>query len=187
MSTAHGASAHSNVPAGGAAAGDYTGYLIKLTVISTLGGLLFGYDTGVISGALPFLKADLGLSDVQEASVVSSLLFGAMIGALIGGKLSDVLGRKGALRFCAVVFFLGALGSALAPSFAVMLPARIVLGIAVGAAAATVPVYLAEMAPPHRRGRMVTINELMIVTGQLLAFAINALINALFQGQSVWR
>jgi MFS transporter, SP family, major inositol transporter len=187
MSTAHGPSAHSNVPADGAAPGEFTGYLIKLTVISTLGGLLFGYDTGVISGALPFLKADLNLSDVQEASVVSSLLFGAMIGALIGGKLSDVLGRKGALRFCAILFFFGALGSALAPSFGVMLPARIVLGIAVGAAAATVPVYLAEMAPAHRRGRMVTINELMIVSGQLLAFAINALINALFGGQSVWR
>src|SRR5215217_8718303 len=187
MSTAHGPSADSNVPAGGVATRDYTGYLVKLTVISTLGGLLFGYDTGVISGALPFLKADLNLSDVQEASVVSSLLFGAMIGALIGGKLSDVLGRKGALRFCAIVFFLGALGSALAPSFGVMLPARIVLGIAVGAAAATVPVYLAEMAPAHRRGRMVTINELMIVGGQLLAFAINALIDALFGGQSVWR
>jgi major inositol transporter-like SP family MFS transporter len=187
MSTAHGSGAHSNVPAGRVANGEFTSYLIKLTVISTLGGLLFGYDTGVISGALPFLKADLKLSDVQEASVVSSLLFGAMIGALIGGKLSDVLGRKGALRFCAILFFFGALGSALAPSFGVMLPARIVLGIAVGAAAATVPVYLAEMAPAHRRGRMVTINELMIVSGQLLAFAINALINALFHGQSVWR
>ena len=156
MATAHGASAQSNIPAGDDSG--YTGYLIKLTVISTLGGLLFGYDTGVISGALPFLKEDLQLSSVQEASVVSSLLFGAMIGALIGGKLSDVLGRKGALRFCAIVFFVGALGSALAPSFAVMLPARIILGIAVGAAAATVPVYLAEMAPAHRRGRMVTIN-----------------------------
>jgi major inositol transporter-like SP family MFS transporter len=181
--SAHGAS----VPASGTTSGEYTGYLIKLTVISTLGGLLFGYDTGVISGALPFLKKDLNLSDLQEASVVSALLFGAMIGALIGGKLSDALGRKGALRFCAVVFFLGALGTSLAPSFGVMLPARIILGIAVGAAAATVPVYLAEMAPAHRRGRMVTINELMIVGGQFLAFAINALINSLFGGASVWR
>jgi major inositol transporter-like SP family MFS transporter len=169
------------------ASGGRAGYLIKLTVISTLGGLLFGYDTGVISGALPYLKKDLGLSSVQEASVVSSLLFGAMIGALIGGKLSDALGRKGSLRVCAVLFFFGALGSALAPSYAVMLPARIVLGIAVGAAAATVPVYLAEMAPAHRRGRMVTINELMIVGGQFLAFTINAIINAVFGGQSVWR
>jgi MFS transporter, SP family, major inositol transporter len=165
----------------------YTGYLVKLTVISTLGGLLFGYDTGVISGALPFMREDLNLSDLQEATVVSSLLFGAMIGALIGGKLSDVLGRKGGLRVCAVLFFFGALGTSLAPSFAAMVPARILLGIAVGAAAAVVPVYLAEMAPAHRRGRMVTINELMIVGGQFLAFAINALIDSLFGGQSVWR
>src|SRR2546421_9231532 len=69
------------------------GYLVKLTVISTLGGLLFGYDTSVVSGALPFLKADLKLSSVQEATVVSSLLFGAMIGSLIGGKLADAWGR----------------------------------------------------------------------------------------------
>src|SRR3954452_4567111 len=158
---------------GSPTSGGRNSYLIKLTVISTLGGLLFGYDTGVISGALPFLKKDLNLSSIQEATVVSSLLFGAMIGALIGGKLSDVLGRKGGLRVCSVLFFFGALGSALAPSYSVMLPARILLGIAVGAAAATVPVYLAEMAPANRRGRMVTINELMIVSGQFLAFTIN--------------
>src|SRR3954469_21073998 len=187
MVSGHGGSTRSDVSSGSAPTGGRAGYLIKLTVISTLGGLLFGYDTGVISGALPYLKKDLGLSSVQEASVVSSLLFGAMIGALIGGKLSDALGRKGSLRVCAVLFFFGALGSALAPSYAVMLPARIVLGIAVGAAAATVPVYLAEMAPAHRRGRMVTINELMIVGGQFLAFTINAIINAVFGGQSVWR
>jgi hypothetical protein len=122
VSTAHGSSAHSNVPASEVASGEYTGYLIKLTVISTLGGLLFGYDTGVISGALPFLKEDLNLSSVQEASVVSSLLFGAMIGALIGGKLSDFLGRKGALRFCAIVILESAgLGTsaALVPTIAV--------------------------------------------------------------------
>jgi MFS transporter, SP family, major inositol transporter len=186
MSSAHGGSGQSEARAS-AANGTYNAYLVKLTVISTLGGLLFGYDTGVISGALPFLKADLNLSDLQEATVVSSLLFGAMIGALIGGKLSDALGRKGALRFCAILFFFGAMGTALAPSFAVMVPARIILGIAVGAAAATVPVYLAEMAPAHKRGRMVTINELMIVGGQFLAFAINAVINAAFGGPSVWR
>lgn len=107
---------------GSAASGGRAGYLIKPTVISTLGGLLFGYDTGVFSGALPYLKDDLGLSGVEEASVVSSLLFGAMIGALIGGKLSDVLGRKGSLRVCSVLFFFGALRSALAPSYAVMAP-----------------------------------------------------------------
>ena len=187
MSSGHESRTASGVSSGSVPSGGRTGYLVKLTVISTLGGLLFGYDTGVISGALPYLKEDLELSSVQEATVVSSLLFGAMIGALVGGKLSDVLGRKGSLRVCAILFFFGALGSALAPSYGVMLPARIVLGVAVGAAAATVPVYLAEMAPAHRRGRMVTINELMIVGGQFLAFTINAIIDAAFGGQSVWR
>jgi major inositol transporter-like SP family MFS transporter len=167
--------------------GTNTGFLVKLTVISTLGGLLFGYDTGVISGALPFLVEDLDLSTLQEATVVSSLLFGAMFGALIGGKMADALGRKRALMVNAVLFFFGALGAAFAPSFEIMVFARIVLGIAVGSAAAVVPLFLAEMAPVHRRGRMVTINELMIVGGQLLAFSINAIIDAIWGGADVWR
>ena len=141
----------------------------------------------MISGALPFMKADLGLTDVEEATVVSSLLFGAMIGSLIGGKLADAVGRKRSMLLCAVLFFLGAIGTATAPSFAVMVPARIILGIAVGAAAATVPLYLAEMAPVHGRGRMVTINELMIVGGQFLAFLINAIIASLVSDAHVWR
>jgi major inositol transporter-like SP family MFS transporter len=167
--------------------GGNTGFLIKLTIISTLGGLLFGYDTGVISGALPFLVEDLGLNTVQEATVVSSLLFGAMFGALSGGKLADRLGRKRTLLTCAVLFFIGGLGAAAAPTFEVMVAARIVLGLAVGAASATVPMFLAEMAPTHRRGRMVTINELMIVGGQFLAFSINALIDGVWGGADVWR
>jgi major inositol transporter-like SP family MFS transporter len=180
---------HAGGSRSGAAAqsGRRSGFLIKLTVISTLGGLLFGYDTGVISGALPFLVEDLKLSTVQEATVVSSLLFGAMFGALIGGKMADGLGRKGALRVCSIMFFFGAIGAATAPSFGVMVAARILLGLAVGAAAATVPLFLAEMAPVHRRGRMVTINELMIVGGQFLAFAINAIIDRIWGGADVWR
>jgi major inositol transporter-like SP family MFS transporter len=147
-------------------------FLVKLTVISTLGGLLFGYDTGVISGALLYMKADLHLTTFTEAVVVSSLLFpGAACGALLGGKLSDKLGRKGSLLVCAGLFFVGALVCATAPNVEVMVTGRILLGFGVGAAAATCPLYLAEMAPADRRGRMVTINELMIVTGQFLAFA----------------
>src|SRR6266568_20666 len=107
-------------PVGVSDSGNRSGFLIKLTIISTLGGLLFGYDTGVISGALPFIKEELHLSTLQEATVVSSLLFGAMFGALIGGKMADFLGRKGALRVCAVTFFVGALGACLAPSFGIM-------------------------------------------------------------------
>src|SRR4051812_532255 len=163
-------------------------FLVKLTVISTLGGLLFGYDTGVISGALLYMKDDLNLTTFSEAVVVSSLLFpGAAFGALLGGKLADTLGRKGSLLVCACLFFVGAVICATAPNVYVMTGGRILLGFGVGAAAATCPLYLAEMAPADRRGRMVTINELMIVTGQFLAFAMNALLDALIKDPHVWR
>lgn len=164
------------------------GFLIKLTIISTLGGLLFGYDTGVISGALLYMRDDLAMSTSQEAWVVSALLFpGAAFGALLGGRISDALGRKRSLIVCAIIFFFGALFCAIAPTVALMIAARILLGFGVGAAAVSCPLYLAEMAPAEKRGRMVTINELMIVTGQMLAFMINALLAVLIADAHVWR
>ncbi|MBU8821532.1 sugar porter family MFS transporter [Mycolicibacterium goodii] len=163
-------------------------FLTKLTVIATLGGLLFGYDTGVISGALLYMKDDLALSPFGEATVVSSLLFpGAAFGALFGGRVADRIGRKRSLLVCAMLFLAGALACALAPNVQIMVAARIVLGLGVGAAAVTCPLYLAEMAPADRRGRMVTINELMIVTGQMLAFVTNALLDHLIHDPHVWR
>jgi major inositol transporter-like SP family MFS transporter len=163
-------------------------FLTKLTVIATLGGLLFGYDTGVISGALLYMKDDLALSSFGEATVVSSLLFpGAAFGALFGGRVADRVGRKRTLLICAGLFLVGALGCALAPNVGIMVAARIILGLGVGAAAVTCPLYLAEMAPADRRGRMVTINELMIVTGQMLAFAMNALLDRVIHDPNVWR
>src|SRR3954465_5834928 len=162
-------------------------FLLRITIISTLGGLLFGYDTGVISGALLYMRDDLNLTTGWEGFVVSSLLIGAAFGALIGGRLADGLGRKRGLMICAALFFCGAVGTATAPSLAPMIFARIVLGLAVGAASATVPLFLAEMAPANRRGRIVTINELMIVTGQMLAFIVNAGLDRWYDGPSVWR
>ncbi|WES64360.1 sugar porter family MFS transporter [Microbacter sp. GSS18] len=164
------------------------GFLVKLTIISTLGGLLFGYDTGVISGALLYMRDDLAMNAVEEAWVVSSLLFpGAAFGALLGGRIADALGRKKALIVCALIFFVGAVLCAIAPNVEIMVGARILLGFGVGAAAVSAPLYLAEMAPAEKRGRMVTINELMIVTGQMLAFAINALLAVTIEGAHVWR
>jgi major inositol transporter-like SP family MFS transporter len=187
MDSTRGRSATSS-NAGTSSSGAHNRFLIKLTVISTLGGLLFGYDTGVISGALLSLRADLHLTTFTEAVVVSSLLFpGAALGALLGGKLADKLGRKGSLLVCAGLFLVGALICSTAPNVEVMVVGRILLGFGVGAAAVTCPLYLAEMAPAHRRGRMVTINELMIVTGQFLAFAMNALLDALIKDPHVWR
>src|SRR5919202_932580 len=186
-SHAHG-SGHSPRTAGGAGRSSaHNRFLVKLTVISTLGGLLFGYDTGVISGALLYMRDDLQLTSFWEGFVVSSLLFAAAFGALGGGRVADALGRKRSLMVCAVLFLLGALGSATAPSLAPMILARIVLGLAVGSASATVPMFLAEMAPAGRRGRIVTINELMIVTGQMIAFIVNAGLDRWYSGPSVWR
>ncbi|MGW3729938.1 sugar porter family MFS transporter [Streptomyces sp. NPDC000851] len=159
-----------------------------ITVIATFGGLLFGYDTGVINGALPYMTDDLGLTAVTEGMVTSSLLLGAALGAVAGGRMSDQRGRRRTILALAVLFFVGALGCTLAPTTEVMVVARFVLGLAVGGASVTVPVYLAEVSPAERRGALVTRNELMIVSGQLLAFTSNAII-ARVGGESggVWR
>jgi major inositol transporter-like SP family MFS transporter len=159
-----------------------------ITVVATFGGLLFGYDTGVINGALPYMTDDLGLTAVTEGMVTSSLLLGAALGAITGGRLSDARGRRRTILTLAVIFFIGALGCTLAPNVAIMVVARFVLGLAVGGASVTVPVYLAEVSPAERRGALVTRNELMIVSGQLLAFTSNAII-ARVGGESdgVWR
>ncbi|NKY09817.1 sugar porter family MFS transporter [Cellulomonas hominis] len=159
-----------------------------ITVVATFGGLLFGYDTGVINGALDPMVADLGLTPATEGLVTSSLLVGAALGALVCGRLADRLGRRRTLVVLAVVFFLGALGSVVAPSFEVMVPMRLVLGAAVGGASVTVPVYLAELAPTERRGAITGRNEIAIVVGQLAAFVVNAVIGTLWSDHpGVWR
>lgn len=159
-----------------------------VTIVATFGGLLFGYDTGVINGALPYMTDDLGLTPVTEGMVTSSLLLGAALGAVAGGRLSDARGRRRTILTLAVLFFVGALACTLAPTTVVMVLARFVLGLAVGGASVTVPVYLAEISPAERRGALVTRNELMVVSGQLLAFTSNAVI-ARVGGESggVWR
>ncbi|AFJ60671.1 MULTISPECIES: sugar porter family MFS transporter [Bacillus] len=165
-------------------------FLRTIILVSTFGGLLFGYDTGVINGALPFMaEADqLNLTALTEGMVASSLLLGAAIGAVFGGRLSDYNGRRKNILILAVLFFAATLGCTLAPNVSVMIISRFLLGLAVGGASVTVPAYLAEMSPAESRGRMVTQNELMIVTGQLLAFTCNAIIgNVLGDTSHAWR
>ncbi|WP_432499064.1 sugar porter family MFS transporter [Kineococcus auxinigenes] len=160
--------------------------LALVAATATLGGFLFGYDTGVISGALLFLGDDLGLSPAGEGLVTSSLLVGAAVGGVAGGRLADAHGRRRALLALAVVFLGGALGSALAPGAGTLVAARVVLGLAVGGASAVVPVYIAELAPARRRGGFVAAYDLSIVSGQLAAYTANALI-ASVGGEHEWR
>ena len=152
-----------------------------IAFVATLGSLLFGYDTGVISGALPYMYLPhdahgLQINDVEEGLVGAFLCLGAAIGAAVGGKLSDKYGRRHNIILLAVVFFVGAVGCALAPSIWILYVFRIVLGFAVGGASGTVPVFLGETAPKRIRGTLVAVDQMMIVFGQFLAFSMNAVI-----------
>lgn len=159
-----------------------------VAVIATFGGLLFGYDTGVLNGALGFIVDYFGLNPVEEGLITFSLLIGAAIGALVGGRVADRFGRRRTIVVLAVVFFIGAVASAISPTYGVFLASRFVLGLAVGGASVTVPVYLGEIAPFEKRGGVVSRNELMIVSGQFLAFLFNAIIGNIWSAHAdVWR
>ncbi len=175
-------------PASGPNSSTRTEPFVKvIALIATLGGLLFGYDTGVISGALLFMGDDLHLTPFTTGLVTSSLLFGAAFGALASGHFAAAVGRRKIILVLAIIFALGALGTALAPDVSWMIFFRLVLGVAVGGASATVPVYIAEMAPSNKRGQLVTMQELMIVSGQMLAYMSNAGFNAAWGGDTTWR
>ncbi|HEY8804213.1 MAG TPA: sugar porter family MFS transporter [Clostridium sp.] len=165
-------------------------FLKKIAFISTFGGLLFGYDTGVINGSLTFMarKDQLNLSTISEGLVTSGLLFGAAIGAVLGGRLSDKYGRKTIIKLLAIIFFFATVGCSIAPSSSVLIVCRFILGLAVGGASVIVPTYLAEISPTDQRGSIVTQNEMMIVTGQLLAYVLNAVLGNIFgNSPGIWR
>lgn len=165
-------------------------FLSKVMIVSTFGGLLFGYDTGVVNGALPYMarQDQLNLTPFMEGWVVSALLFGAACGSIACGRLADKFGRRKSIIYLAVMFFFAALGCTLSPNIYVMVCCRFILGLAVGGASVTVPTYLAEMSPIDKRGRIVTQNELMIVSGQFLAFVFNAIFGVTMGDSGhVWR
>lgn len=168
--------------------GPHRGRLGMIALVATFGGLLFGYDTGVINGALRPMTEELGLTVFTEGVVTSSLLFGAAVGAMLAGQLSDAWGRRKTILLLSVMFFAGALICVVTPNFEIMVLGRVILGLAVGGASTVVPVYLAELAPYEIRGSLAGRNELMIVVGQLAAFVVNAIIgNLLSDFGGVWR
>jgi len=151
--------------------------------IAALGGLLFGFDTGVISGALLFIRQDFHLNAFTEGFIVSSLLLGAMVGAGVSGALSDRLGRRTIILVAAVIFAVGAIGAALSPSVETLIFFRFVLGLGVGTASALVPSYISESAPTDVRGSLSSLFQLAITLGILVAY----LVNAVFAPLGDWR
>src|SRR5215218_10278268 len=127
------------------APGPHSSRLGLVAVIATFGGLLFGYDTGVINGALEPLQRDLDLTPFRIGVIAAILLLGAAVGAVVGGRLSDRWGRRTNILMLAVIFFVGTMGCVLAPNYEVLAFFRFILGLAVGGASVTVPVYLAEI------------------------------------------
>lgn len=156
----------------------------------SFGGILFGYDIGVMTGALPFLQNDWSLQG--NASIIgwitSAVMFGAIFGGAMAGQLSDRLGRRKMILISAIIFVIGSILSGIAPHDGeyYLIGVRILLGLAVGAASALVPAYMSEMAPAHLRGRLSGINQTMIVSGMLLSYVVDFLLKDLPETMA-WR
>lgn len=155
----------------------HKGRIILIALVAATGGLLFGFDTGVISGALPYLKQNWQLADADIEWLTTSVLLGALAGAIFSGKLSDRIGRKRMIIVNAVIFTIGAAGSAAAHSLSFLVTMRIIIGIAIGITSYVAPMYIAEIAPARKRGGLVTLNQLMITVGILVSYITDYLLS----------
>jgi SP family arabinose:H+ symporter-like MFS transporter len=160
-------------------------YSTLISMVAALGSVMFGFDIAIISGAAPFVQVHFALSELQLGWGVSSLLFGCMIGAIFIGPITDKLGRKRSLISIALIFAVTSILSAIAPSFLLFVIARIVGGLAVGAASMVSPLYIAEASPYAVRGRMVALNQLGITFGIVVSYLINYLLRGI--GPNNWR
>ncbi|MCW2528940.1 MAG: transporter, sugar porter family, partial [Pseudonocardiales bacterium] len=156
----------------------------RAAALTALGGILFGYDTGVVGGVLPNIASDFSLnSPFEKGLVVAVLLAGAAVGALVAGRIADSLGRRRAILITSVVFVIGLLLSALAPTLWIFLASRFIIGLGVGSTSFVVPLYIGEIAPPERRGGLVSLNQLSVTVGIL----VSPLIAYFLAGPGDWR
>ncbi|PAX06818.1 sugar porter family MFS transporter [Sphingomonas lenta] len=171
------------------------GFIAAIVAVATIGGLLFGYDSGAVNGTQDGLTAAFGLSEGGLGFTVGSLLIGCFIGAFLAGRLADLMGRRKVMMLSALLFLIGALVQGFAGSQAVFVIARIAGGMAVGAASVLSPAYISEVAPANIRGRMTTVQQIMIISGLTAAFVVNyflaqaagSSINIFWGGLEAWR
>ncbi len=158
-------------------------YFHVSVLIASLGGFLFGYDTAVISGAILFIKKQFIVSSFMEGVIISSLFLSAMIGAPLGGTLADKIGRRKVLLIAGVLFLVGSLSMALAPSIPILILGRVITGLSLGTVSIISPLYISEISTTSNRGKMVTFNTLGITFGTLLAY----IVNYIFSNDGDWR
>src|ERR1700686_1477603 len=160
-------------------------YVYLPAMVAAIGGLLFGFDTAVINGAIVFIKQQFLLSDAQTEIAASSLLLGCVVGASLAAFTSDRLGRKKVLLGAAALFTISSIGAALPRNLIEFVGARFVGGVAIGMASTLSPLYIAEISPAKKRGLLVSLNQLAIVTGILLSYSVNYLLTG--AGPTNWR
>ncbi|MGQ9504362.1 MAG: sugar porter family MFS transporter [Thermogutta sp.] len=159
-------------------------YILLLTLVATLGGLLFGYDTAVIAGAIDYMVEKFSLTPAMKGWITSNILLGCAAGAILAGPLSDWLGRRRLLLGTAVIFGVSAIGTAVPANLTQFVFFRILGGLAVGAAALVAPIYIAEIAPAHLRGRLVALQQIAIISGMVVVAVVNWFIA--LQGDHTW-
>lgn len=178
-----------------AGSGENTRLIVLISVVATIGGFLFGFDSGVINGTQDGLHQAFRSGEWMQGFEIASMLLGCAVGAFSAGRLADRLGRRNVLILSAVMFLLSALGAGAAVSSGWFIAARVVGGFAVGAASVISPAYIAEVAPARYRGRLATVQQIAIITGLTAAFLSNYLLAAaagastepLWGGQAAWR
>jgi len=160
------------------------GTAVRIAGVAALGGLLFGYDSAVINGAVKSIEKQFEIGSIELGFAVASALLGAAVGAMTAGRIADKIGRISVMKIAAVLFFISAFGTAFAPEVVTLVVFRVIGGIGVGVASVIAPAYIAETSPPRIRGRLGSLQQLAIVLGIFLSFAVNTLLQTIAGGAS---